>query len=184
VRRIPNVRYFARLIRIANGATAIVASLVGATLLFAGPAGATSSQIAQFWVHGSRVPTSSASRFRPQEQVEVKVPANSILQPGFRADILMCSDPGAEARNLPAEGTSCDGLTINVGRTLNIENHGAVDKKGYVIYKLPDQFEPKDNLPVCDATHACVLYVGQDQNDFQRPHVWSTPFYVGGRKAH
>jgi hypothetical protein len=142
-------------------------------------AGADSPQIAQIWVHGSQVSASPVPQLGAQEAVEVKVPTNSVLQSGFRANILMCSDPDAQPKNLPISDSTCDGLTIQVGPTLNIGTGGTVDQKGYVIYKLPRKIEPADSIPVCNATHACVLYVGQDQNDFQRPHVWSTAFYVG-----
>ena len=160
--------------------TALVAIPLAATVTMPGQAGATTSpQIAQFWVHGSQVSTSPVPDFAPQQSVEIKVPANSVLQPGFRANILMCGDPGAQASNLPISDIDCDGITINVGRTLDIVAGGTVDKAGYVIYQLPTRIEPTDSVPVCNASHACVLYVGQDQNDFSRPHVWSTPFYVG-----
>jgi len=168
-----------RRIRSAVWSTAILLLLMGATVAMPGPAGAAAPQIAQFWVHGSEVPTSPVPEFTPNEAVEVEVPANSILQPGQRADILMCSDPGGSASQLPVDDTSCAGITLNVGRTLDIEPGGKVDKPGYVMYRLPNQLEPKDSVPVCNATHACVLYVGQDQNDFDRPFVWSTPFHVG-----
>jgi len=152
-----------------------------AAVIFATPgqAGAASQQIAQIWANGSRVKASPVPHLAPSESVTIKVPKNSVLQAGFRADVLMCSDPGAKASSLPVDDSTCDGLTINTGRTLNIGTKGTVDKKGYVIYKLPLKIEGSDSIPVCNATHACVLYVGQDQNDFQRPHVWSIAFYVG-----
>jgi LPXTG-motif cell wall-anchored protein len=62
---------------------------------------------------------------------------------------------------------------------LNIGPGGTVDERRYTINTLPTNIEPKDGLPVCNATHACVLYVGQNQNNFEKPHVWSAPFYVG-----
>jgi hypothetical protein len=149
-----------------------------------GQAEATSQQIAQIWAHGSRVTTSPVPHLTPGDSVEVKVPKNSLLQAGFRADILMCGDPGAKPSRLPANDSTCDGLTINTGRTLDIETKGTVDKNGYVIYKLPLKIESPDSIPICNATHACVLYVGQDQNNFARPHVWSTAFYVGTGPKH
>ncbi len=149
-----------------------------------GQAGAASPQIAQIWAHGSRTTTSAVPHLTPGESVEVKVPKNSVLQDGLRADILMCSDPGAKASHLPANDSTCDGLTINTGRTLDVGSKGTVDKSGYLIYKLPLKMEGSDSVPVCNATHACVLYVGQDQNNFARPHVWSNAFYVGTDPRH
>jgi hypothetical protein len=159
--------------------TTIFTLAIAVIVAMPGQAGADSPQIAQIWVHGSQVSASPVPQLPPQESVEVKVPANSVLQPGLRADILMCSDPGARPSNLPINDSTCDGLTINVGRTLDIGTGGMVDKKDYVIYPLPLKIEPGDSIPVCNSTHACVLYIGQDQNDFERPHVWSTAFYVG-----
>jgi hypothetical protein len=147
-------------------------------------AAATSPQIAQIWARGSRIPTSPAPHLARGESVAVKVPKNSILQPGFRADILMCSDPGAKPSHLPANDSSCDGLTLNTGRTLDIGTTGTVDKEDYLIYKLPLKIEPPDSIPKCNGNNACVLYVGQDQNNFTRPHVWSTAFYVGTATRH
>ena len=51
----------------------------------------------------------------------------------------------------------------------------------YYIDKLPSVAlgeNPKDSLPVCDTSHPCVLYVGEDWNDFSKPKVFSAPFTV------
>ena len=167
------------------GTAIFILVAIALTLLMAGiltrpgPAEADSPQIAQLWVHGSEVSTSAIPEFSPKEIVEIKVPANSVLQPVQEANILMCADPGAKASNLPIDGTDCDGESINTGPSLNIGTGGTVDERRYTINTLPTSLEPKDNIPVCNATHACVLYVGQNQNDFRAPHVWSAPFYVG-----
>jgi hypothetical protein len=42
----------------------------------------------------------------------------------------------------------------------------------------PTLGEPPDGQPVCDLTHPCVLFIGPDRTDFDRPHVWSLPFSV------
>ncbi len=144
-----------------------------------GQAEAASQQIVQIWAGGSRVPSSPVPHLAANESVTVKVPENSVLQAGYRADILMCSDPGGKPSALPISDSTCDGLTINNGRTLDIGTKGTVNKRNYVIYKLPLKIEGSDSIPKCNATNACVLYVGQDQNDFAHPHVWSTAFYVG-----
>ena len=38
--------------------------------------------------------------------------------------------------------------------------------------------EQPDDQPTCNQTNPCVLYVGQDQNDFTAPKVFSAPFLV------
>jgi len=159
--------------------TTVFTLVMAVIVAMPGQAGADSQQIAQIWVHGSQVSPSPVPQLAAQQAVEVKVPANSVLQAGYRANILMCSDPGAQPSNLPIDDSHCDGLTIQTGPTLNIGTGGTVDETGYVINTLPLKVEPTDAIPVCNATHACVLFVGQDQNDFQRPHVWSNAFYVG-----
>ncbi len=113
-----------------------------------------------------------------QTTVEVKVPANSTLTPGASVKILACGDADGKADDLPVSDASCDGLTINTGRTINVASDGSVDKTDYTIYELPTATEPSDQSTVCNSTSACVLYIGQDQNDFEQPHVWSQPFLV------
>jgi len=162
-------------ILVATGLTLVMAMI----LTMPGQVEADSPQIAQFWVHGSEVSPNTIPEFRPKEIVEIKVPANSILQPVQEANILMCADPGGQASNLPIDGTSCDGESMNTGPSLNIGTGGTVDERRYMINTLPTSIEPNDDIPVCNATHACVLYVGQNQNNFEQPHVWSAPFYVG-----
>ena len=92
--------------------------------------------------------------------------------------ILACADADGKADDLPLSAATCDGLTINTGRTINVASDGSVDKTDYTIYKLPMTSEPSDQSTVCNGTSACVLYIGQDQNDFNQPHVWSQPFLV------
>ena len=148
-------------------AASVSTLVIGGIIATPAHAEGVSQQIAQIWTHGSRVTTSPVPHLTPGGSVEVIVPKNSVLQAGFRADILMCSDPGAEPSHLPANDSTCDGLTINTGRTLDIGTKGTVDKKGYVIYKLPlKKIEPSDSIPKCNGNNACVLYVGQDQNNF------------------
>lgn len=67
-----------------------------------GRAEADSPQIAQIWVHGSEVSPNTIPEFAPGEIVEIKVPANSILQPVQEANILMCADPGRKLAICPS----------------------------------------------------------------------------------
>ncbi len=127
---------------------------------------------------GSPLPKTPVPTVTNETTVEVKVPANTTLTPGASVKILACADADGKADDLPLSAATCDGLTINTGRTINVASDGSVDKTDYTIYKLPMTSEPSDQSTVCNGTSACVLYIGQDQNDFNQPHVWSQPFLV------
>ncbi len=157
-----------------------VAAVAGAALVLplAGMAGAAAPQIGILLQPGP-LPTSPIPTITDQSTVEVQVPANTTLT-GGSVKILECGDADGLADDLPTSAAGCDGLTINTGRTINEGTGGTVDKTGYEIYALPSTAlnEGPTSTPVCTATSACVLYIGQDQNDFTQPYVWSQPFYV------
>ncbi|MHB8681852.1 MAG: hypothetical protein ACYDA2_07140 [Acidimicrobiales bacterium] len=116
-------------------------------------------------------------------KVRITVGPNDYFQKGQIINILECGDPGGKAANLPRDVTDCDGSTIQPV-TVIVNHDGSFSLSGYVIYELPNTValgEPKDTLPKCDATHACVLYVGENQEDFSWPHTFSAPFSVGAR---
>ena len=50
------------------------------------------------------------------------------------------------------------------------------------MYALPDAISLGEGSsgPKCGSTSAteCILYIGNDQNDFTKPHLWSQPFFV------
>jgi len=49
------------------------------------------------------------------------------------------------------------------------------------VYLLPSTAlgELANSQPVCNASNPCVLYIGQDQNDFTAPKIFSAAFSVG-----
>jgi len=152
-----------------------------ALAILPGQAGATAPQIAEiFQPSGGTTPVQRGATISDQTTVEVKVPTNCTFQAGQAITILQCEDADGKADDLPTDGSTCDGLTSNSGASLNVGTGGVVDKRGYEIYRLPSAAlsEPPNASPVCSATSACVLYVGQNYNDFTQPHVWSAPFYV------
>ena len=166
-------------------ATGIAALLVAVALfLIPGHADASVPQIGILLTPGSgggtALPKTPVPTITDQTTVEVKVPANSTLTPGASVKILQCADSDGMADDIPTSAAYCDGLTINVGTTIDVASDGSVDKTDYTIYKLPSTalHEPSDQTTECTSTTACVLYIGQDQNDFAQPHVWSQPFYV------
>jgi hypothetical protein len=114
------------------------------------------------------------------ETVSVSVPANGYFTPGSRVNILECADPGGTSAHLPKDDSTCDGSTIQ-GPTVLVAANGSFSEPAYTVYELPSPAlgEQHNSQPVCSATNLCVLYVGQNQNDFTAPKVFSTPFGVG-----
>lgn len=117
--------------------------------------------------------------FSSGQAVQVQIPANSVLQPGHAVNILECSDPGGSPANLPTSIADCDGNTIQ-GPTVLVNGDGSVNVSGYPVYALPDVNigDTPTQTPVCNVSNPCVLYIGQAQNDFTQPHVFSAPFVV------
>jgi len=102
---------------------------------------------------------------------------------GSTIQILMCSDPGGQTANLPHDITSCDGTTQNPNTIVPTAEGNFNDK--YTIVKLSTK--PTSGIEStinCDATHYCVLWVGEDQVDnffgtSKQPVAYSQPFLVG-----
>ena len=128
--------------------------------------------------------------FTDQQVIGVTVSANSTFTHGTGINILECADPGGTEANLPTSDATCDGNTID-GDNIIVAADGSFEEvaggdggnlSGYTIYALPSAVlaEQPDGQPVCNATNACVLYIGANQNDFTQPKVFSEPFYVGG----
>jgi hypothetical protein len=114
------------------------------------------------------------------ESVSVSVGPNGFFTPHAHVNILECADPGGKAANLPTDDTKCDGNTIQ-GPTILVATDGSFSMTGYSIYALPSATlgEQSNGLPVCNTTNPCVLFVGQNQNDFTAPKVFSAPFAIG-----
>ncbi len=109
------------------------------------------------------------------------MPANKIFVPHIRVNIMECADPGGTKANLPTKESACDANSIE-GNSVLPETNGSFSESTYTIYRLPSKTlgEGKTWLPICNVTHQCVLYVGQDQGDFTKPKVFSQPFTVTG----
>jgi len=125
------------------------------------------------------VTVSPAGPYRNGQTITVSIGANNLFTPNQHINIIECSDFGGTAAGLPKSIAQCDGNTIQ-GGTVVIGADGAFTEKGFVVYSLPNQnlAELVDGVPVCNTTHPCVLYVGQNQEDFTQPKVFSAPFTV------
>jgi hypothetical protein len=162
----------------------------GATLALAGAGVAlTTTAGATAPTNGSVIPGSAVAvgrvtkgtPFSSGQGINVVIPANTVLQPNQNVNILECGAPGGVP---PTDPSGCDALTIQ-GPTLTVNSDGSVALQAetgtlYTVYALPDAYSLGESSgpATCDATHPCVLYVGQNQNDFTQPHFWSQPFYV------
>ena len=59
---------------------------------------------------------------------------------------------------------------------------GSFTLTNYPVYALPDSVSLGESSggPVCGSTAAteCILYIGDNFNDFTKPHLWSAPFFI------
>jgi hypothetical protein len=129
----------------------------------------------------SVTPASSKGAFADQQVVKVAVGANSLFTPNSRVVILECTDPGGSAANLPISYSSCDGNTIQPDTTV-VHADGSFVEPSYLLYALPSAAlgEQANWQPVCNASHPCVLFIGEDQNDFSKAKVFSAAFTMSG----
>ena len=158
--------------------TSTVAALALPTAAFAtGPAAGSE-------VPGSALPigTVTPGPFSSGQVIQVQIPANSTLASGAGINIVECAAPGGVA---PTNTAACDGNTIQ-GDTIFAAANGSVSytnsgpNHGYTIYALPNSGlgEGTSGTPVCNLANECVLFIGQNQNDFTQPHFFSQPFFV------
>jgi hypothetical protein len=122
---------------------------------------------------------SPSGNYTDGQSISVSVGPNGYFTPHAGVKILECADPGGLTANLPTDNTTCDGNTIQ-GASILVANDGSFSESGYQVYLLPNPIlgEQSNDQPICNQTHACVLYVGQNQNDFTAPKVFSAPFLI------
>jgi hypothetical protein len=119
----------------------------------------------------------SATTYADGQTVTVSVGPNKTFVPYTRINVLECADPGGTVANLPTSFRSCDGNTVQ-GGSIIVQPDGSFATSGYTLYALPNAAlgEAASFQPVCSPTEACVLFVGENQNDFSQPKVFSQPF--------
>jgi hypothetical protein len=124
-------------------------------------------------------PTPVNGAYRDGETVGVSIGPNSLFTPNLKVNILECSDPGGTAAHLPTSVAECDGNTIQ-GGTILIQSDGSFSDSAYTLYSIPNYVlgEQANKQPVCNVTNPCVLYVGQNQEDFTQPKTFSAPFTI------
>lgn len=116
--------------------------------------------------------------------VNLSVGSNHYFKPYSRVNVLECADAGGKASNLPISVTSCDGNTIQ-GNTILVQPNGSFSEHGYQLFSIPDAAfgEPSDSSPACNQKNLCVLYIGQNQESFTAPKIFSPPFTISKSKS-
>jgi hypothetical protein len=166
-------RFVALLLPIGAG----LALCVGALTLLSGPASASAPAVVLS-------PQPKSGQFESGQTIQVSVGANSTFPAHSLIVILACADPGGDSAHLPVSLGTCDENSVQ-GDTVLVGADGSFTEKSYPVYSLPNAIfgEQSNWQPVCNATNQCVLFVGEDQNDFTKPKVFSAPFAVAGVAA-
>jgi hypothetical protein len=153
----------------AAGALCLVVGSVAAVALFPGVAAADPVVTV--------TPAPSGGAYANGQTVSVSVGPNSLFAPHSRISILECSDPGGTTANLPTSFSDCDENTVQADSVL-VQSDGSFVEHAFTLYALPNATlgEKSTWTPVCDPTSKCVLYVGENQDDFSQPKVFSAPF--------
>ena len=125
---------------------------------------------------------SPSSGYTNGEKISISVAANHYFAPFSSIKVIQCADPGGKPSGLPKSVLTCDGNTVQAN-TISPARDGSFTEHNYVVYKLPDANfgEVPSGMPVCNATHPCVLYVGENQEDFTKPKIFSAPFTVSSK---
>jgi hypothetical protein len=187
-----SVRHVVRRVAVSVAATAAAGAF--AALAFALPASVPAGATTACSVPGDQCLTAATptgtftpgTPFDSGQSINVVVPANNTFSSTdglgnntSAINVLECAAPNGV---LPTNPSACDGNTIQ-GNTILPAGDGHFTYTGYTIYALPDSVslgESPTGQPVCGNTAAteCVLYMGNNQNDFTKPHLWSQPFKV------
>ncbi len=124
-------------------------------------------------------PAPGSTTYHDGQVVQLSVGPNRYFAPYSRIVILECADKGGATDALPRNDTTCDGNTVQ-GYSVLVNKDGSFSASSYPLFSLPNTQlgEAADGEPVCNQTNACVLYVGQDQNHFTAPKVFSAPFTI------
>jgi hypothetical protein len=153
--------------------------MVSVALMLSGAAGAVASTLAGANSPAPTLNVTPNGNLTDGQTISVSVGSNGFFTPHARVNILECADPGGLAANLPRDDTTCDGNTIQ-GSTILVGGDGSFSYSHYSVYLLPSSTlgEQANAKPVCNESNYCVLFVGQNQNDFTAPKVFSAPFLI------
>jgi LPXTG-motif cell wall-anchored protein len=91
---------------------------------------------------------------------------------------ILVEECGGTMQALPTDNTACEGFTgdttVSADASGNYANDPAAanNSKGFKALLLPRPVGVRSPL-TCDPTHPCVLYIGEDHNDFTQPHAFA-----------
>src|SRR5580704_6866076 len=151
----------------------------GATLVLAGAllsSVSTEARAAPATPTLTITPGAAGHPYASGQSINISVGPSSRFAAYSRIEILECAAPNGV---LPVDDTSCDGNTAQYGSVL-VASDGSFAVPAYTIYQLPNSAlgEQANHAPKCDRSQGCVLYIGQDQNDFTQPKLFSAAFTV------
>ena len=173
----PAVCPLLRAARFAGVLMGLLLAAAGAVMVPSGIAGAATPSVTI-----SPGPVSGA--FTSGQTVTVSIGPNTLFHSYSRVVIIECADPDGSAANLPTSFSTCDGNTIQ-GETVIVQKDGSITAPNYTLYAIPNAIleEQANWQPVCNRTNQCVLFVGENQNDFSQPKVFSEPFHFTSSAA-
>jgi hypothetical protein len=166
---------------VAGGVGVLAAAVVAVGLFVAAGAAEPSSGSVVSGVLEPQSPFTADTPFSSGQVIDLSVPANTAFAAPdntLGVNIVECAAPDGVVPTLPA---SCDGNTLQ--NLVGVNADGSFTYTDYTIYALPDSFslgETPDNPVTCGSTSAteCMLYIGNNQNDFTAPHLWTEGFFV------
>jgi len=115
--------------------------------------------------------------FSSGQTISIQVPSNTALNANATVAVVECAAPGGVP---PMQPSACDTSTIQ-GDTIIPAADGSFTYNNFQIFALPDVVSLGENAshtPVCDLTHECVLFIGNNFDDFTQPHFWSQGYFV------
>lgn len=154
--------------RIASSLVTLVAGL-GVVLVAASPAAGSAGPAAV-------VTPPLAGHVTNGETISISVGPNTVFTPEARIEVLECAAPRGA---LPTSDASCDGNTAQYGSVI-VAADGSFTVPAYTLVALPNAAfdESPHGSPVCNLTATCVLYIGQNQNDFSAPKIFSVRYTI------
>ena len=163
-----------------SGIGTLIAAVITLGLVVSASAAPASGDI----VPGSAqavTPFTAGTPFSSGQSINVVIPANSAFAAPNNTNgvnIVECAAPNGVP---PTNTAACDGNTIQ-GNTILPNADGSFTSTGYQVFALPDSItlgEAPGGV-ACGQTAAneCILFIGNNQNDFTKPHLWSQPFFI------
>ena len=158
----------------------LVAAVVALGLVATAGATVNSGDIVPNAAQATGTFTASAP-FDSGQNINVVIPANAAFASPDNSTakkIVECAAPNGV---VPTNTAACDGLTVQ-GASVVAAADGHFTLTGYTVYALPNSVSLGESPggPVCGSTapSECILYIGDDYNDFTKPHLWSSPFFI------